>query len=98
MDAHDGVRLVVLSREELLDLRLLDFPFPLVQMGLEVALDALPFPGPLDEGFGLLFAVPELLNDVDLPLEMAPLAGEFLAFRRIRPDGRVCQLLLYFGE
>jgi len=84
----------VLSRKELLDLRLLDLVLPLVQVGLEVALDALPLPGPLDEGFGLLLAVAELLDDIDLSLEMAPLPGEFLAFRRIRPDGRVGQLLL----
>jgi hypothetical protein len=84
----------VLPREELLDLRLLDLVLPLVQVGLEVAFDALPFPGPLDEGSGLLLAVPELLDDVDLPLEMAPLAREFLAFGGIRPYGRVGQLLL----
>ena len=88
----------MLSREKLLDFRLLDLPFPLVQMGLEVALDPLPFPGPLDEGAGLLLAVPELLDDVDLPLEMAPLAGELLTFGRIRPDRRIRELLLYLGE
>jgi len=40
----------------------------------------------------------QLLDDVDLPLEMAPLPREFLAFGRIRPDGGVGELLLYFGE
>jgi len=98
MYAHDGVRLVVLSREELLDLRLIDLVLPLVEVGLEIAFDALPFPGPLDEGFGLVLAMAELLDDVDLALEMAPLAGEFLAFGRLRPDPGVGELLLYFGE
>ena len=98
MNAHDGVRQVVLAREELLDFRLLDLPPPLVQMGLEVAFDALPFTGPLDEGAGLVLAMLELLDDVDLPPQMAPLAGELLAFRRIRPDPGVGELLLYFGE
>jgi hypothetical protein len=98
VDTDDGVRLVVLSREELLDLRLLDLLLPLVQVGLEVALDALPFPGPLDEGAGFLFAVAEPLDDVDLSLEMAPLAGEFLATGRVRPDGGIRQLLLELGK
>jgi len=40
----------------------------------------------------------ELLDDVDLALEMAPLPGEFLAFGRIRPDPGVGELLLYFRE
>jgi len=42
--------------------------------------------------------MPELLDDVDLALEMAPLPGEFLAFRRIRPNAGVGELLLYFGK
>jgi hypothetical protein len=38
--------------------------------------------------------VPELFDDVDLPLEVTPFTGELLALRRVRPDSGVGELLL----
>jgi hypothetical protein len=40
----------------------------------------------------------ELLDDVELPLEVAPLPRELLPFRRVRPHRGVGELLLYFRE
>jgi hypothetical protein len=98
VDAHDGVRGVVLSREELLDLGLLDLLLPAVEVGGEILGDVLPVPRPLHEGADLLFAVPELSDEVELLLKVASLAGQLLAPGGVRPDVRVGELLLYFGE
>jgi hypothetical protein len=93
VDAHDGAGLIVLSREQLLELRLFDFPLPLVEMAFQILLDSFSLPRPFDERARLLFAMAELVDDVDLGLQMAPLAGELLPFRRVRPQARVGELL-----
>jgi hypothetical protein len=93
MNAHDGVGLVVLSREELLELGLSDLPLPLVEVALQILFDSLSLARPFDERARLFLAMTELVDDVDLGLEVAPLAGELLPFRGIGPDARVGELL-----
>jgi hypothetical protein len=94
MDADDGAGLIVLSREELLELGLSHLALPLVEVALEVRLHGFSLAGPVHERARLFLAMAEPVDDVDLGLEMAALARELLPSRRVRPDSRIGELLL----
>ena len=92
VDADDGIRGVMLSAEKLLQLRRFDFLLPLVEVRNEIVADALALLGPLDERRDLFVADVQLVDEIEVGLKTATLARELLAFGRICPDVRVCEL------
>ena len=86
MDADDGIGGVVLSAEKFLKLGGFDFLLPYIEMCDEIVGDVLPFPRPFQERAHFLFAVVELLDEIEVGPKTAPLAGELLAFSPLGPD------------
>jgi hypothetical protein len=77
---------------------LLHLLLPFVEVKGEILRDVLSIPRPVDESPGLLLAVAQSLDDVELFLQVAALARELLSPGLVRPDPRVGELLFYFGE
>jgi hypothetical protein len=86
MNTHDGVLGVVLPAEQFLDLGGLDVLLQLPEMRLEIFGDRLALLGPFDEGADLLLAVVEMLDEIEVVLEAAPLSGKCLALCGIGPN------------
>lgn len=95
MNAHDSVGVVVLTTQELLELRRFELLLPLFEMGAEIVADVLSLAGPADERSDFFFAVVQFLDEIEIRLQTAPFPREFLPFRGVGPDVGIRELLLY---